>query len=94
MYGLNYTVEDDFYYPDETPTDKCIHYTMIFNAFVFQTLFHEINARKTNDKELNIFEGFFDNWYFIGILFANFIAQILFVQLGGGLFRTAALSFD
>ena len=38
IFGLPYdeSVEKmDFYYEDETPTNKCIHYTIVFNVFVF-----------------------------------------------------------
>jgi hypothetical protein len=31
------------------PTVKTIHYTMIFNAFVFCQVFNEINSRKLGD---------------------------------------------
>ena len=46
------------------PTQKTIHYTMIFNAFVFCQVFNEINSRKLGEYEFNVFAGFFNNFLF------------------------------
>jgi len=58
-------------YDDTTQTTDDIevwHYTQVFNTFVFMQIFNEINARKLGAHEYNVFEGFFNNWLFLGIL--------------------------
>mmetsp|Transcript_7019 Transcript_7019/g.5263 ORF Transcript_7019/g.5263 Transcript_7019/m.5263 type:complete len:197 (+) Transcript_7019:1378-1968(+) len=80
-----------FYDENNQPTSKCELYTIIFNCLTLQTIFQMINARKTGDTEFNIFENFFGNWIFVSILFGVFIAQLLFVQLGGAFLRCAPL---
>jgi len=54
-------------YNDNTKLKNAsVHFTIIFNVFVFMTLFNEINARKIHD-EYNVFEGLHRNYIFIGI---------------------------
>ena len=67
------------------------HYTLIFNAFVFAQVFNEINSRKCNG-ELNVFDGFFTNSIFVGVIFMTVILQILIIQFGGIAFRTVPLN--
>lgn len=55
--------------------DPSVHYTIVFTAFVIMTIFNQINARKIHD-ELNVFENFFNNWIFVGILVGEFVAQV------------------
>ena len=45
--------------------------TVLFNCFVFLTLFNEINARKLKKSELNVFIGFFNNFLFLGVIIAT-----------------------
>jgi Ca2+ transporting ATPase len=59
------------------------HFTLFFHIFVFLQLFNEINCRKLHSSELNVFDGFFTNWIFLGILIGTMIVQILLVQFGG-----------
>ena len=40
--------------------------TLIFNSFVFCQIFNMLNARKL-DRSLNIFRGFWRNYYFMAI---------------------------
>lgn len=56
-----------------------LHYTMIFNTFVFMQIFNEINSRKIGESEFNVFADFFDNSLFIIILIFTVIVQILLV---------------
>ncbi|OQR88492.1 P-type ATPase (P-ATPase) Superfamily [Thraustotheca clavata] len=76
---------------DRESEDPSVHYTMIFNTFVFLQLFNEINARRIHD-ELNVFEGFFTNKLYIGIQVIQVVLQVLIVQLGGLVFKCTALS--
>jgi len=60
-----------------------VHYTIIFNSFVFMQAFNEINARKLKSHEVNVFEDFFNNPMFILIELITLVVQVLFVELGG-----------
>lgn len=64
------------------------HYGAIFNVFVWMQLFNELNARKIND-ELNVLEGFFTNWIFLGVIFITIVGQVIIVEFGGAAFHTA-----
>ncbi|TKR96746.1 hypothetical protein L596_010724 [Steinernema carpocapsae] len=55
------------------------------------TLFNEINARKIHG-ERNVFQGIFSNPIYYIIWIGTMIAQVLIVQFGGYVFRTAALN--
>merc|ERR1711934_1318805 len=61
------------------------HYTMLFNAFVMMTLFNQVAARKLK-AEFNLFEGVFNNWIFVGLVFIETFLQIILVQFGGSAF--------
>lgn len=52
---------------EDNYTAKLIHLTILFQAFVFMQVFNQINARKLADGEFNVFSGFFNNIYFIGV---------------------------
>jgi len=67
-----------------------VHYTFLFNTFVFMQVFNEINSRKVN-KEFNVFAGIFTNWIFVGILIFTVGAQMLIVELGGVALSTVSL---
>lgn len=67
-----------------------VHFTIIFNAFIFMTLFNEFNARKIHD-ERNVFSGLSRNPYFIGIWVVCLIGQILIVNFGGIVFAVEPL---
>jgi len=51
------------------------HFTIIFNVFVFMTLFNEINGRKIHD-EYNVFEGIHKNYIFMGIWISCMVGQV------------------
>jgi len=59
-----------------------VHYTLIFNAFVWMQLFNELNSRKLKG-ECNVFKGVFNNPIFCSILFVTSVLQVLIVQYGG-----------
>ena len=52
----------------ETEASKMQHYTIAFNAFICMQIFNEINCRKLNTAEKNVFENFFNNFTFLIIL--------------------------
>lgn len=51
------------------------HFTIIFNSFVFMTLFNEFNARKIHGQR-NIFEGIFTNPIFYSIWITTVVSQV------------------
>jgi len=84
--------------PKDLPTDwktqKLLHYTFVFQIFVFMQLFNQINARKIELGEFNVFEGFFNNWLFIFVTIFTFAVQIFMVQVGGKAVKTYPLTTD
>jgi len=69
-----------------------VHYTMVFNTFVFMQVFNEINSRKV-DLQKNVFEGIFTNYIFVAIIIITVVVQIFVVQFGGQAIRTVPLSW-
>ncbi|KAI0129478.1 hypothetical protein BJ170DRAFT_274957 [Xylariales sp. AK1849] len=63
--------------------------TLVFNTFVWMQIFNQWNNRRLDNK-FNIFEGIFQNWFFIGINVAMCGAQILIIFVGGRPFSIAA----
>ena len=105
IFGLAYEERESFYgeklVNDEWVMDitkpnvaKLTHYTLIFHTFVFMQIFNEINARKLGDKEYNVFQGFFNNFLFIGIILATVGIQCAMVEYGGASVRTIPLTYE
>jgi len=69
-----------------------VHYTLLFNTFVFCQVFNEINSRKVN-LQWNVFDGILTNYIFVSILVITCIVQFLIVQFGGPAVRTVELTF-
>ena len=59
-----------------------VHYTFIFNTFVWMQLFNEINSRSL-DGSVNVFRGIGRNPLFCGILLATGVLQVIMVEFGG-----------
>ena len=59
---------------------------MIFNTFVWLQIFNFFNARRIRD-ELNIFEGFFNNYLFLFIVFLIIFLQAFIVTHGSVAFH-------
>ena len=72
---------------------KGVHYTLFFDIFVFLQVFNQINCRKLNRNEYNVFKGFFNNKLFLFIQSFTVIAQIFIVEFGGDFLRTTPLTF-
>lgn len=68
------------------------HMTVIFTTFVYLQLFNFFNCRKLGATEINIFEGFFNNFVFLIMVFGLFVAQIALVTFGGDLFQVTSLT--
>lgn len=94
MFDINYEYTQDNFYTDERrPANQLYHYTLIFHTFVLMQLFNQINCRNLGLKDLNIFQRFFNNFYFIIILTLEFLLQWAIVEFGGIIFRTTPLTW-
>ena len=75
------------------PTQLC---TVIFNSFIFMTLFNEINCRKVHG-ERNVLRNLFSSPVFLAIWVTTLLLQVAIVQLpvlGQKIFKTAPLSLQ
>jgi Ca2+ transporting ATPase len=57
-------------------------------------VFNEINCRKINENEFNVFKDFFNNWLFLFILILTVVVQIVLVQFGGEAVRCTPLTVE
>jgi len=55
-------------------------------------VFNQINARKIEKGQLNVFKEFFNNKLFIVVVFVTITVQILLVQIGGVFTKCSPLS--
>lgn len=69
-----------------------LHYTIVFQVFVFLQIFNLINARKIGDDEMNVFKGFFDNKMFIIVFVLTIVIQCLLIEVGGQAVKTWPLN--
>lgn len=69
------------------------HITIIFNIFVFYSLFNQINARVIDDK-VNIFYQISKNYYFIVILSVECFLQVLLIEFGSSAFQVSFKGLD
>jgi len=86
----NMYTPNDFKEFDET--QKLLHYTLVFQVFVFMQLFNQINARKLEEDEFNVFAGFFNNGLFIFVVILTFVIQMVLVEVGQMAIKTHSLS--
>ena len=68
------------------------HFTIFFNIFVMLQVFNSVNARKLLRSEINIFQGIFNNGYYIFIQLIIIGGQMLMVTFGGRALRTHPLT--
>ncbi|OQV19585.1 Plasma membrane calcium-transporting ATPase 3 [Hypsibius exemplaris] len=67
--------------------------TLIFNAFVFMTIFNLVNARCIHN-ERNVFARFFRNPFFVAIFLTLLGTQAIVVEFGGNAFKTTGLTWQ
>lgn len=72
--------KDDGLFPGSKGVNS-VHYTLIFNAFVWMQLFNEVNCRNLKG-EVNVFKGILNNPLFCSILLITSILQVVMVELG------------
>eukprot|EP00698_Gefionella_okellyi_P009388 TRINITY_DN2382_c0_g1_i1.p1 TRINITY_DN2382_c0_g1~~TRINITY_DN2382_c0_g1_i1.p1 ORF type:complete len:1134 (+),score=253.49 TRINITY_DN2382_c0_g1_i1:140-3541(+) len=70
------------------------HYTMVFNSFVMCQVFNELNARKCNGGEHNIFAGVQKSPIFVFIVLGTIGVQILLVTFATSFISTAPLTIS
>lgn len=68
-----------------------VHYTLIFNTFVFCQVFNEINARKVQPDEMNVFSGLHRSLPFVMVMIFTLGSQIFIVSVGGEFSKTTPL---
>lgn len=71
---------------------KLHHFTYVFNIFVFLQVFNMINCRKIGKYDLNVFEDFFHNFYFLAMITAICVTQVVMCQFFSGLTQTVPMS--
>ncbi|KAG5190998.1 hypothetical protein JKP88DRAFT_296915 [Tribonema minus] len=70
-----------------------VHYSLIFNAFVFSQIFNEFNARSIGN-EWNVLKGITSNPMFLAIIVITLGLQIFVIEVGGEFTKTAGLTWD
>ena len=87
---------DLVFYPwdqtDENYTMKAVHFTYVFQIFVFMQVFNQINARKLQ-REFNVFGGIFNNVFFFVITIITIAVQMLMVLIGGRALKSYPLGW-
>lgn len=68
-----------------------VHYTVIFNTFVFWQVFNEFNARSLFD-DWRVFHGVAKNPIFIAVIFVTAGMQAFIVEVGGSFTKTTGLT--
>ena len=75
-------------------TQKLQHFTIIFQTFVFMQIFNQVNCKKLLETEINVFDKFFNNGLFIGIVLMTLVIQCLLVEFGGKVIQAAPLTVN
>ena len=57
-------------------------------------LFNQINARKLEADEPNVFAGILNNYLFICVMIFTFVMQMILVQFGGRAIKTYPLTIE
>src|SRR5205085_6758752 len=61
MWNIDYNQSDSLIPDEDDPNpnknNKLIHYTFLFNTFIFMTLFNEVNCRKVGSRQFNVFSN-------------------------------------
>jgi Ca2+ transporting ATPase len=78
IWDIPYAKADKFYEGD-VPLNKAIHYTILFNTFIYMQLFNEINCRMVGARQFNVFHNLQRNWVFVVIVAGTAVLQYFFV---------------
>ena len=91
MWDLPYSYNDSFLDSDDNPTNKNIVFTLLFNTFIYLHMFNQINCRKIQNDQFNVFSHILNNCYFLVTFSSIVVFQYFFVNWGGKLTRCAEL---
>ena len=83
---LGYTAQDTY---NQLQENDALN-TLVFNQFVFCQIFNMLNARQLGRK-LNVFAGFWRNYYFLAIFAIMVGGQALIVNVGGSAFQVTRI---
>lgn len=75
-------------------TEETKLFSFVFNSFVFMQVFNQLNARKLEDGEFNVFSGIFSNLPFIGIVLVTIVVQLAMVEFGGKMVKCWPLNMQ
>ena len=75
-------------------TEQVKLFSIVFNAFVFMQVFNQINARKLEADEFNVFAGFVANPPFLIVMVLTIGIQLLMVAFGGRMAKCWPLGFS
>jgi len=93
IFVLYFAGGDILGYDLTNPVKKVELDTVIFNSFVWMQIFNIFNNRRLDNK-LNVFEGIFRNFFFIGIVILIIALQIMIIFVGGRPFQIAPGGLD
>lgn len=75
-------------------TEQLKLFTMAFQAFVFMQVFNQINARKLEEGEFNVFAGIIANKAFLVVMVLTICIQVLMVEFGGRIVKCWPLNMN
>merc|ERR1712157_652100 len=78
LFGFDpgHLVEKDGGLGEGSKKENSLHYTLIFNSFVWMTLFNEVNCRNL-EGEFRVFHGLFNNPIFCCVLLTTSVLQVV-----------------
>lgn len=79
-----------FQLDQNSPADRALLRTMVFNIFVFLQIFNELNCRRIDT--INVFKDIQHDYIFIAVQASVLVCQVLIVTFGGIAFSTVPLS--
>ncbi|KAJ2726235.1 plasma membrane calcium [Coemansia sp. Benny D115] len=82
----------DIFHLPHTPSGTAVLRTMVFNSFVFLQVFNQINCRRIQPHEFNVFANIHRDTGFILVQVFIIAAQWLIVTYGGIAFSTVPLT--
>lgn len=93
IFVLYFAGGDILGYDLSNPDKKLELDTVIFNSFVWMQIFNIFNNRRLDNK-LNVLEGIFRNWFFIGIVVLIIGLQVMIIFVGGRAFQISPGGLD
>ncbi|KAJ2008896.1 plasma membrane calcium [Coemansia thaxteri] len=82
----------DIFHLPASPAGLAVLRTMVFNAFVFLQVFNQINCRRIQPHEFNVFANIHRDHAFLAVQAVIVAAQWLLVSYGGIAFSTVPLT--